>query len=152
MNQKTILGKTGENIVYRHLNNKGYKIIGRNIRLKNLEIDIVYVDHETLVICEVRTVSCITFGKSRGDWQVGVNHETQHTARNRSAHIRDAADFVSRRKKLNLLRAASMQRFMINNLNAPVGSNNELGQRIDLFCVEVLANYKRHSIRHFRGI
>ncbi len=153
MNSKQIIGKMGENIVHRHLTNAGYRVLGRNIRLGKLELDILYIDGETAVICEVRTVSRLTFDQRNRVMPKNVNHETNPI----SAFItprgfRDSADFISKKKRLNLLRAASVQRFMINNLNAAVGRGSDLRQRVDLFCVEVLADYTRCSIRHFKGI
>lgn len=153
MNSKQIIGKMGENIVHRHLTNAGYRVLGRNIRLGKLELDILYIDGETAVICEVRTVSRLTFDRKNKVMPKNVNHETNPISVFTAQHgSRDSADFISKKKKLNLLRAASMQRFMINNLNAAVGRGSDLRQRVDLFCVEVLADYTRCSIRHFKGI
>lgn len=153
MNSKQIVGKIGENIVHRHLTNAGYKVLGRNIRLGKLELDIVYLDGEIVVICEVRSVSRLTFNRNNKAMPKNVNHETNLTDVFVAPHgFRDSADFISKKKRLNLLRAASVQRFMINNLNAAVGRGSDLRQRVDLFCVEVLADYTRCSIRHFKGI
>lgn len=49
------LGKIGEDLATRFLNNKGYKIISRNYRTKCGEIDIIGADNNTLVFIEVKT-------------------------------------------------------------------------------------------------
>jgi Holliday junction resolvase-like predicted endonuclease len=153
MNNKQLVGRIGENIVFRHLKNKGYKILGRNIRLGKFELDIVFMDGDTVVICEVRTVSRLTLNGNSPFTSISVNHETNRGARvDKQSNFRDSSDFISRKKKLNLLRAASVQRFMINSLNARQRRESELRQRVDLFCVEVLADYRKCSIRHFKSI
>lgn len=57
MTQKSELGKLGESLACKYLAQKGYKIIGRNIRQKWGELDIVakYKDG-TLVFVEVKTM------------------------------------------------------------------------------------------------
>ena len=50
------LGESGERLAVMHLEAKGYRIVGRNIRVSNTgEIDIVAIDDDTLVFVEVRT-------------------------------------------------------------------------------------------------
>lgn len=50
------LGQSGERLAAFHLEAKGYRIIGRNVRVSNTgEIDIVVLDDDTLVFVEVRT-------------------------------------------------------------------------------------------------
>ena len=50
------LGQSGERLAALHLEAKGYRIVGRNVRVSNTgEIDIVAVDDDTLVFVEVRT-------------------------------------------------------------------------------------------------
>jgi putative endonuclease len=50
------LGESGERLAAMHLEAKGYRIVGRNVRLSNTgEIDIVALDNDTLVFVEVRT-------------------------------------------------------------------------------------------------
>lgn len=49
------LGKNGEDFAVDFLEGKGYKIIARNWRSGNLEIDIVALDGDTLVFVEVKT-------------------------------------------------------------------------------------------------
>jgi putative endonuclease len=49
------LGESAERLAVNHLEGKGYRIVARNMRMSNTgEIDIVALDGETLVFCEVR--------------------------------------------------------------------------------------------------
>lgn len=52
----------GENLAADYLRKKGYKIIERNFRLRNGEIDIIAIHKNTLVFIEVKTRKSITFG------------------------------------------------------------------------------------------
>ena len=50
------LGKNGEEIAIEYLKKKGYKILDTNKHFsKYCEIDIIALDKETLVFCEVKT-------------------------------------------------------------------------------------------------
>jgi len=49
------MGEMGEDIACNYLISKGYKIIERNWRYEHYEIDLVALDHEELVIVEVKT-------------------------------------------------------------------------------------------------
>ena len=50
------LGKNGENIAVKHLEKQGYKILETNKRFSRFcEIDIIALDKDTLVFCEVKT-------------------------------------------------------------------------------------------------
>lgn len=50
------IGKKGEEIAKEYLMNKGYKIIESNKHLSRYsEIDIIVMDKDTLVFCEVKT-------------------------------------------------------------------------------------------------
>lgn len=57
------LGKQGEEIASQYLESKGYSILARNWRNIHKEIDIVAKDGDTLVIVEVKTRHCNTFGE-----------------------------------------------------------------------------------------
>lgn len=48
------LGSVGEGLAAAHLEQKGYRLIGRNVRLPEGEIDIVACDGEVMVLVEVR--------------------------------------------------------------------------------------------------
>jgi putative endonuclease len=56
------LGRFGEQIAVRHLEAAGLRILDRNWRCAEGEIDIVAVDGDTLVVCEVKTRTGTGFG------------------------------------------------------------------------------------------
>lgn len=49
------LGKWGEDVAARYLENKGYRILERNWKDKHKDLDIIAVDNGCLVIVEVKT-------------------------------------------------------------------------------------------------
>ncbi len=56
------LGKSGEKIALRYLEDKKYKILARNFRLFRGEIDIIALDRKILVFVEVKTRKSTDFG------------------------------------------------------------------------------------------
>lgn len=56
------VAKEGEEIAANFLKNKGFKIIDRNFRARNTELDIVAVKDNTLVFVEVKTRTSDKFG------------------------------------------------------------------------------------------
>lgn len=56
------LGKSGESLVVRHLEDAGAIIIDRNWRVKTGEIDIVAYINETFIFVEVKTRTSNAFG------------------------------------------------------------------------------------------
>lgn len=56
------LGKSGERIALRYLEDKKYKILARNFRLFRGEIDIIALDRKILVFVEVKTRKSTDFG------------------------------------------------------------------------------------------
>ena len=62
MKAKDVLGRQGEELAAAYLAQAGLTILARNWRCAQGEIDIVAVDGEALVICEVKTRSGVTFG------------------------------------------------------------------------------------------
>ena len=52
--ENILLGKNGEDCALAHLQREGYKILGRNVRLKQGEIDIIAQDRDTLCFIEVK--------------------------------------------------------------------------------------------------
>jgi len=62
VNAKDMLGRQGEELAAGFLARAGLTIVARNWRCGQGEIDIVAVDGRTLVICEVKTRSGVTFG------------------------------------------------------------------------------------------
>ncbi|MCQ1947331.1 YraN family protein [Arthrobacter sp. zg-Y1171] len=62
MKAKDILGSRGEELAARYLTDAGLRIIDRNWRCPEGEIDLVAVDGATLVVVEVKTRSSLDFG------------------------------------------------------------------------------------------
>lgn len=62
MRAKDAVGRYGENVAARHLHEAGLEILERNWRCPEGEIDIIAREHDTLVICEVKTRSTTGFG------------------------------------------------------------------------------------------
>lgn len=56
------IGKKGEGIAVKYLQNIGYKILDRNYRIRGGEIDIVAIENNTLVYIEAKTRSSAQFG------------------------------------------------------------------------------------------
>jgi putative endonuclease len=54
-NQK--IGKWGEDRAFDYLESKGFKVVARNVRTPAGEIDLIALDHDTLVFVEVKTRS-----------------------------------------------------------------------------------------------
>lgn len=59
---KKDLGKKGEEIAKRYLEDRGFKVIDENFRSRFGEIDLVGVDGDTLVFVEVKTRFSEKFG------------------------------------------------------------------------------------------
>ena len=55
MNAKDTLGRHGEDLAAEYLQQSGLRVIDRNWRCADGEIDIVAVDRRVLVVCEVKT-------------------------------------------------------------------------------------------------
>lgn len=62
MYQRHELGKTGEMLACKYLENKNYEILQRNFRCKQGEIDIIAKDGNELVFIEVKTRASKLFG------------------------------------------------------------------------------------------
>ena len=62
MAAKDGIGKYGERVALRHLEDAGFEILARNWRCPEGEIDIVALDRGVLVICEVKTRSGLGYG------------------------------------------------------------------------------------------
>lgn len=62
MNAKDILGRHGEQAAVDYLERAGLRILDRNWRCAEGEIDIVAAERRVLVICEVKTRSGTRFG------------------------------------------------------------------------------------------
>ena len=57
MRAKDVLGRDGEQAAAGYLESEGFRILDRNWRCADGEIDIVAVDRHTFVVCEVKTRS-----------------------------------------------------------------------------------------------
>ena len=64
------VGRFGEDLAVEYLTNRGYTVIGRNIKTRFGELDIVFLDGETLVFAEVKSRSSNLF--NRPDQLVGA--------------------------------------------------------------------------------
>jgi putative endonuclease len=60
--QRKSLGNSGEDLAAKYLENKNYKILGRNVKLKFGEIDIIASNGDYIVIVEVKTKSIVNQG------------------------------------------------------------------------------------------
>lgn len=62
MRTKDAVGAYGEHVAAQYLTEAGYIILARNWRCPDGEIDIVAMDGQTVVVCEVKTRSGAGFG------------------------------------------------------------------------------------------
>ncbi len=62
MNPKDVLGRQGEQLAAEHLRQDGLRVLDRNWRCAEGEIDIVAAERRSLVICEVKTRSSVRYG------------------------------------------------------------------------------------------
>ena len=62
MRAKDVLGKSGEQAAAEYLQGCGFRILDRNWRSANGEIDIVAVERQVLVICEVKSRTSVRYG------------------------------------------------------------------------------------------
>ena len=85
------LGKTGEQLAVKYLNNKGFEIIETNWRTKNAEIDVVALRFNKIHFIEVKTRSNDNFG---------LPEESVNFAKQKK--IADAADEYINEKNIDL--------------------------------------------------
>ena len=62
MGAKDVLGRDGEQAAVTYLEARGFRILDRNWRCNDGEIDIVAVERHTFVVCEVKTRSGTQYG------------------------------------------------------------------------------------------
>ena len=62
MHAKDILGREGEQAAVDYLTERGFRILDRNWRCADGEIDIVAVERHSFVVCEVKTRSGTRYG------------------------------------------------------------------------------------------
>jgi putative endonuclease len=60
--RRRALGQKGEQIAEAFLEQKGYRILERNVRTRRGEIDLIAVEGQSLVFVEVRTRTGTSFG------------------------------------------------------------------------------------------
>lgn len=58
------LGRIGENIIADYITKLGYKVVERNFKCNQGEIDIIAKDKEELVFIEVKTRTDISYGEA----------------------------------------------------------------------------------------
>lgn len=85
MSVKSERGKAGEEYVSAYLEKRGWRIAGRNYRVKGGEIDIIAVKNGTIAFVEVKTRK---FGSLDGDGMTAVD------AKKRAAVIRAAQRYL----------------------------------------------------------
>ena len=62
MHPKDVLGRKGEQLAVEFLQQAGFRILDRNYRCAEGEIDIIAADRRVLVACEVKTRSDVRYG------------------------------------------------------------------------------------------
>jgi putative endonuclease len=62
MRAKDVLGKSGEQEAAKYLESHGLRILDRNWRSADGEIDIVAVERQVLVVCEVKSRTSVRYG------------------------------------------------------------------------------------------
>ena len=61
--ERAALGRLGEELAVCHLKRLGMRIVDRNWRCPSGELDVVAIEGDTVVICEVKTRSTDAFGQ-----------------------------------------------------------------------------------------
>ena len=62
MNAKDALGREGEQVAAEYLERAGLRVLDRNWRCAEGEIDIVAAERQVMVVCEVKTRSSTRYG------------------------------------------------------------------------------------------
>lgn len=62
MHRKDILGRHGEQLAAEYLERAGFRVLERNYRCSEGELDIVAAERRILVACEVKTRSGVQYG------------------------------------------------------------------------------------------
>ena len=74
------LGKLGERLAEDFLINKKYKFLERNFSTRFGEIDLICLDHETLVFVEVKTKKGLLFGNPEEMFTKGKRNKVRQMA------------------------------------------------------------------------
>jgi putative endonuclease len=107
------LGRTGERLAAEALLSKGYRILERNFRCRQGEIDLVAEDEQDLIFVEVKARRGVSFGlpedavtmrKCRKLIEVAAYYLDLHTCSDRSWRIDVVAVQFSSRGKLEEIR------------------------------------------------
>ena len=77
MNRHGTLGRRGEDAAVRLLEQHGYRVLARNVRLPGGEIDVIAKDGDDVVFIEVKARSTARFGQALG----AVNAPKRRTLR-----------------------------------------------------------------------
>jgi putative endonuclease len=64
VNHRATVGRSGEDLAVRLLEEAGYAIVGRNVRLPGGEIDVIARDGHTIVFVEVKARATARFGSA----------------------------------------------------------------------------------------
>lgn len=89
------LGSFGERIATYRLESEGMRVIGRNVRIGRIEIDLIACDGDDLVFIEVRTrraeadlaAESLTPAKLRRMWQAAIGYCEAHEVSPERARI-----------------------------------------------------------------
>jgi putative endonuclease len=90
------LGRAGENVAAAYLSSKGMQVVARNWRCPAGEIDLVAIDGDWLVVCEVKTrrslvagepIEAVTPDKVRRLRRLAVAWVNAHPGRRRTVRI-----------------------------------------------------------------
>lgn len=97
MAQKDILGRAGEDRAAAYLEKRGWRVLERNWRCRQGELDIVALDGDELVVVEVKTRRSLGFGhpleavdgrKRARLWRLAMAWATDHPDPARGREIR----------------------------------------------------------------
>jgi putative endonuclease len=81
MNERQILGRTGEELALKYLLQLDYTLVCRNYRLRSGEIDLIMQDSATLVFIEVRSKTSTDFGTPLETIDFAKRRQIEKTAR-----------------------------------------------------------------------
>ena len=152
MTYKSEIGKIGEDLACDYLKSQKYKIIGRNLRQKWGELDIVAKDPgDILVFVEVKTMRSrckIGIPTSLSENSNGASRQSGN-AQNKSGNAANELrpeDNLTTAKSKKLKKAAILYAGHNQNL-----IDDKKGWRIDLIAITLLEN-RGHQLNHYENI
>ena len=80
------LGKWGEDVATQFLQAKGLKILERNWRCEEGELDIIALDNDTIVVVEVRTRTSDAYGTPEESL---THHKRRHLEKSALAYLQE---------------------------------------------------------------